>query len=523
MTTPVVIRLISWNVCGVSKLKRDVRITDKLEEARIILFQEALATGPLKFIKGYSQFVNPALETGGRKSGGLVTLLARDFVGNGTTEVLIDEQSILCILVTWAQAKALVFNIYAPFHSRGNHDEFFTQLTAQIEATIDLHPTAYCAIAGDLNAHLFNVRLRRDRQLVTFVEYFASAGFDVFPKAERPFTYRSGNSLTTVDYCLFRGFDKVDCFVAQVYIAQHRPLQADLSLLLPRRPDGPHKALGTAYWRSKQCKTNWVGCLSSLQHPASTRTAAKLQLLYDSFELALQKVTKRNLLKLKMESWESLLQPELLHSLYKFRAQVEEMEQKYEDTRLDEDLAVLTRAKILLQGKTSSLLRVASEQETEKLVTLADNHAKAWTVLRKLRETSDEVPIAMDVLVRHFSSIARPKDSYLVPRPLMTLPPPVRIRSKLSQALPETTLDGLIEAAELRAAIVNTNKKSAAGPDGFSPMLVREALESPQAFMFMLSFLNVCFVLAAVPRQWKEAILFVLFKGKGDPRKGDSY
>ena len=39
----------------------------------------------------------------------------------------------------------------------------------------------------------------------------------------------------------------------------------------------------------------------------------------------------------------------------------------------------------------------------------------------------------------------------------------------------------------------------------------------------MLTFIQSCFAFSFVPKQWKEAILFVFFKGKGDPRKPTSY
>ncbi len=64
---------------------------------------------------------------------------------------------------------------------------------------------------------------------------------------------------------------------------------------------------------------------------------------------------------------------------------------------------------------------------------------------------------------------------------------------------------------------------SAAGPDGVPPRMLRDTFSSGLAFEILFNILAMCLLLAVVPLQWREATLFALYKGLGDPCDPNNY
>jgi hypothetical protein len=143
-----------------------------------------------------------------------------------------------------------------------------------------------------------------------------------------------------------------------------------------------------------------------------------------------------------------------------------------------------------------------------------EDHAQAWKIIGSLRENSDQsVPIATERLVTHFSSVFAPPSVPPIPAPIQDVPPPPGCEHLVCA----------VSQAEFDAAIADTNLTSAPGPDGLPPRLLIEALSVSAFYVFLLQFLTMCFVLSYVPTQWREAHVFVLYKGKGDPLDPNSY
>jgi hypothetical protein len=76
---------------------------------------------------------------------------------------------------------------------------------------------------------------------------------------------------------------------------------------------------------------------------------------------------------------------------------------------------------------------------------------------------------------------------------------------------------------EFERAISDTNLTSAPGPDGLSPRLLVDALKVDAFYVFLFQFMLMCFAYSFVPTQWREAQVFILYKGRGNPLDPNSY
>jgi hypothetical protein len=164
--------------------------------------------------------------------------------------------------------------------------------------------------------------------------------------------------------------------------------------------------------------------------------------------------------------------------------------------------------KMELEKLTTTLMRKALETETNKLAKSASSHTDAWKVLTKLRESPTQCPVPTEKLLAHFSSISKPQDSALLPNPLPQ-----------SAVLDMEPLD----PEELQEALNGVNQAAAAGPDGISPRLLVSTFVKEGLFEFLFNIVAMCLVLAYVPLQWREATMFVLYKGSGDPCDPNNY
>ncbi len=144
----------------------------------------------------------------------------------------------------------------------------------------------------------------------------------------------------------------------------------------------------------------------------------------------------------------------------------------------------------------------------------AEDHAQAWKIIGELRESDDRsVPIATDRLVQHFSDVFSPASTPPVPAPVPDAQTPAHLQH----------LVGTISPEEFDNAIRDTNLTSAPGPDGLSPKLLIDALKVDAFYVFLFQFMLMCFMLSYVPTQWREAHVFVLYKGRGDPLDPNLY
>jgi hypothetical protein len=407
------------------------------------------------------------------------------------------------VSVKWPTRTILICNVYAPQASAGVQD-FFESISTRIAALVELHTPGLTVIAGDFNAHLFRPRLPFDKEFVNMVLNLRQEGYMVYPDPELPSTYSSGKSASTIDYVFVRGA-RVNSFeVGKIYVAQHRPLLFAVDLTL--QPEEQQTlALGTAYWRSKEKQRNFETSLSMLGHVTSASMPSLLQNYYDRFDNTLAISTKRRPRRAAAESWEQFLEQDERERLCHARDKLEHLmfraDSGDQNARPD-----AIQAKKDLETLTTTLMRVAVERETDKLAASATSHTETWRLLAKLRGSGSQCPIPTAKLLEHFSAIAKPKESALLPHPLQNVQP----AQETSDFVP-------LEPEELREALAEVNCSSAAGPDDIPPRLMCEAFRDSQAFEFLFNLMAMCLLLAYVPMQWREAVMFVLYKGSGDP------
>ncbi len=170
--------------------------------------------------------------------------------------------------------------------------------------------------------------------------------------------------------------------------------------------------------------------------------------------------------------------------------------------------------KIDLEKKITRYWKISADRAISEARAGAEDHAKAWKIIGELREEEDRtVPIATDHLVRHFTEVFSPASSPPVPAPVPDAPTPTHLLHLVDAITPE----------EFDQAIRDTNLTSAPGPDGLSPKLLIDALKVDAFYVFLFQFMLMCFVLSYVPTQWREAQVFILYKGRGNPLDPNSY
>ncbi len=131
---------VSWNVCGLRKLARHPGVFSWLLSQKVILIQESLQVSRTFRFPAFARFDVPAIETGGRASGGLITLISKDWLGDGSAEILHESPSLLLMRISWPEKGILLGNVYVPVHSEACSTGVFQEIVARIESASVSYP-----------------------------------------------------------------------------------------------------------------------------------------------------------------------------------------------------------------------------------------------------------------------------------------------------------------------------------------------------------------------------------------------
>lgn len=129
--------MVSWNLCGLSKLTRWPSVIEWIFNHDVILIQESLQTTQTFGFDDFTRFDFPAVVTGGRSCGGLVLALANKKFGSTSTSLLLHDEHMLAVEVTSASSSFIVINIYIPVHSHGFNVEFFETIKSQLDVLLE--------------------------------------------------------------------------------------------------------------------------------------------------------------------------------------------------------------------------------------------------------------------------------------------------------------------------------------------------------------------------------------------------
>lgn len=150
-----------------------------------------------------------------------------------------------------------------------------------------------------------------------------------------------------------------------------------------------------------------------------------------------------------------------------------------------------------------------SEYEEKKLLDrLTEAESKPWILLNN-RHISRAAKVSMSDIVHHFQELLDPSGE-----------PPT-----LPDSVPaETENDWYNEPytiQEVERVILKSKSGKAVGPDGIANEHIKQSAEP--FLQQWRDIFNMCLTQEAVPKQWTESFLKVLYKGKGDPKIPSAY
>jgi hypothetical protein len=239
--------------------------------------------------------------------------------------------------------------------------------------------------------------------------------------------------------------------------------------------------------------------------------------IYDGIASAIHLGTKRPFLHSHSVSWERHLQPSESLDLQSLRERVFDLETSYENLQTDALLRDLCTARVQLEHLITHLKKKSLDAILEKNRVKSQDHSLAWKVFSSLNDEDNSIPIPPTTLVDHFQKVMAPTNSNstaLVP-PFLSFFGPV---TKQDENVVKS-----FSVAELRHAVSKINMKSAPGPDGVTPNLAKDLFSFFPFLLLFLTLVNFCFVTCWTPDDWRISVIFVLYKGKGDPLSPDSY
>ncbi len=120
--------------------------------------------------------------------------------------------------------------------------------------------------------------------------------------------------------------------------------------------------------------------------------------------------------------------------------------------------------------------------------------------------------LPIDVLVRHFNSVFN----------RLTDPLPVVFCSAFFVPS-DPALDPLFTLSELEVAFRKLSNSTAPGVTGIGNDVLKELYRLPGGPEFFLDMFNACLESGNLPDPWRCTEIFLLYKGKGDPRDPGSY
>lgn len=394
----------------------------------------------------------------------------------------------------------------------------YGELLEVITEVSSSHPGVGTVLAGDFNGHWYDDVTaidQFDRAFRVFVRALLGEGYSFFPDSPAV-TYISGGARSTIDYLFWNGVEFSNFLVEPTHVTQHLALTGDLVFPDVSPLSGLRPRLGNYRVPNKSLPLLRISLLEDAARFITANLHWSPQNLYDiivtwvaNFGHRAPQKSNSGVGWLAFASDEEKIQ---LDSLYL----------GVTDAKADFDLAACQNcqrryvtAMSEWRRATVEVKRAVTDRIKRKHCSQVGDKSACWSLLKELRSSSKNIPIAPAVLVEHFREVYHDSAAPLIPLPDYSQGPVDFVDNE--------GLVGVFTMDELDLAFSELNYDSATGPDGISARLLRAIFNDTDTRGVLLSLMNRCFLTGCLPTQWQESEITVLFKGKGSVADANNY
>ena len=111
------ITLACWNLCGLSKIEDNAEVYAWLMAHKVIFIEESVHIAVPSLFKNFTVHEFPARVTGGRRSGGLILLIANEWLRDAEIEEVSHERYVISGRISFDNLSVVLCNVYAPVQS----------------------------------------------------------------------------------------------------------------------------------------------------------------------------------------------------------------------------------------------------------------------------------------------------------------------------------------------------------------------------------------------------------------------
>jgi hypothetical protein len=247
--------LVSYNICGLSKLEYNSNSREWLLGHDIVALQETLHLPHSLGFEGFTVVDEPArVQVGngpGRRSGGIALLFSNEWLGSAKLEILLRDWYLLAVKVWFSEVHSvLIVNVYVPLHCTDCPPHIDAVIRSRIETLLTQYASDKVILCGDWNGDLFCLNSGFDRKFLKIDAAFRDAGFSRYPIRRQPYTFRQKARRSTIDYIYHRGVTVTNEAVARIFLTNHRPIRITFASSAVNADLQLDPALGRAYPRS---------------------------------------------------------------------------------------------------------------------------------------------------------------------------------------------------------------------------------------------------------------------------------
>lgn len=469
-----------WNIEG---LKNAMSLAPKncLDGYDMVILTETFLTEQWQYRDYYSMHILAKQGEKGRPKGG-ITVLLRPWLTPVTATIkkdhtLLIETKYITIIAAYFQPNETALDII---------DELGQQLTQSKK-------DSPLIVAGDLNCRLDTQNYKTKLVMETMRE----EGLILLNNTNIP-TYICHNGKSTIDIALARGPIKGE--ITPLWTAHQTPIRKHIPMQIEIRGDWQ-----TTKGEAKQLLSRKIDTNKIEERPEQIVQINKLisesrleEAVQTLEELLTQAARPRK--ERKAQPWFDqecyLVRKDVLQTLHQLKS--------YQENNTL--LTTYSNKRRLFKKILREKKKTYWEEEGKRIVEEA--RKDPYIALRPKKQTQNQY-ISMEEWQRHFNNTLNRKEIKNKP-------------GNLQEAVVQAPIQWTpLTMNEVQNAVGNTKNKKAAGPDN----LYNEYLKDTAYLLIptWTELYNKCIETATIPERWRESIIKVLYKGKGDPKDTNAY